>query len=148
MNRPIRKPLVIVPHLIARSVLEEASLHLEVQLPRHWIRQLTQRAHVTLDCNADFRRKIDRGNTGRDLLWSFMRHWLYDKIAREFPTLLPLLPTEYAVGRPLPTPKPPKNPRLPLPDPNALATCKTDAKRDAKYLRKRPTDEKQMKFCI
>jgi hypothetical protein len=109
-----KKPLIIVPEAIARAVVEEASFYLEYDLPHHWIRRLTHRAYVTLECNADFRRKIERGNNGRDLLWSFMRHWLCALMAKELPHLHSRLPSEYNVGRELPPP-PPTRINLPCP---------------------------------
>ena len=93
----------IVPGAVARAVWQEAGAWLDVELPREWIRRLTVRADVIYFHNPRFRRKIrGQGNTGRDWLWMFARHWLAAMIRRHSPQLHARLPASYNVGCDLP----------------------------------------------
>jgi hypothetical protein len=96
----------IVPSAIAAAVLEEAGVWLGQPLPRRWIRELTGYANTVYAHNPRFRRKVrGPGNTGRDYLWAFVRHWLTGLMWERRPQLHAHLPTCYSVGHPLP-PKP------------------------------------------
>jgi len=59
----------ILPHVIAESIREEASVWLGQPLPRRWVRELIARANTVYARNERFRRKIRAGgNRGRDYL--------------------------------------------------------------------------------
>ena len=93
----------IVPHAVASAVWEEAGAWLGEELPREWIRRLAVRADVIYFHNPRFCRKIrGQGNTGRDWLWTFTRHWLAAMIRRRDYDLYTRLPASYSVGCDLP----------------------------------------------
>jgi hypothetical protein len=99
----IERDTPIVPGAVAKAVWHEASAWLDVELPREWIRRLAIRANVIYFHNPRFRRKIrGPGNTGRDWLWIFARHWLAAMIRRRSPQLYARLPASYSVGCDLP----------------------------------------------
>ena len=93
----------IVPAAVARAVWQEASVWLGEPLPREWIRRLAFRADVIYFHNPRFRRKIrGQGNTGRDWLWMFARHWLAAMIRKHDYDLYTRLPASYSIGCDLP----------------------------------------------
>ena len=99
----IERDTPIIPAAVAVAVWEEASAWLDVELPREWIRRLAVRADVIYFHNPRFRRKIrGSGNTGRDWLWMFTRHWLAAMIRRREPQLYARLPASYGTGCDLP----------------------------------------------
>src|SRR6266567_4168166 len=96
----------IVPRAIMEAVCEEAGIWLGQPLPRRWIRELAARANAVYAHNPRFRRKVRaRGNSGRDYLWAFTRHWLSGLMWERRPQLHARMPNSYSVGHPLP-PKP------------------------------------------
>jgi hypothetical protein len=93
----------IVPRAVAVSVWAEACAWLDEELPREWICRLAVRADVIYFHNPRFRRKIrGQGNTGRDWLWMFTRHWLAAMIRKRSPQLYARLPASYSTGCDLP----------------------------------------------
>ncbi len=102
-RRWIEHDTPIVPGAVARAVWQEASAWLNVELPREWIRRLAVRAEVIYFHNPRFRRKIrGQGNTGRDWLWMFARHWLAVMIQKHNLQLHARLPATYSIGCDLP----------------------------------------------
>jgi len=96
----------IVPRAIMEAVCEEAGVWLGQPLPRRWIRELTARANAVYARNPRFRRKVRAsGDSGRDYLWAFTRHWLAGLLWERRPQSHTRLPNSYSVGHPLP-PKP------------------------------------------
>jgi hypothetical protein len=94
------------PRAVAEAVWEEASVWLEQPLPRRWLRELIAEANTVYAHNPRFRRKLRaNGNSGRDWLWAFTRHWLAALIHERRPQLHRRLPNSYNTGDPLP-PKP------------------------------------------
>jgi hypothetical protein len=90
----------IIPGAIAFAVWNEASGILSVDLPRSWIAQLACHAEVVFRHNPKFRARVCAGgNSGRDYLWSFMRHWLCGMLFEHDPSLRARLPKGYEVGR-------------------------------------------------
>ena len=99
----IERDTPIIPDAVAGAVWRGASAWLDVKLPREWIRRLAVRADVIYFHNPRFRRKIrGSGNTGRDWLWTFTRHWLAAMILRRSPQLYARLPASYSIGCELP----------------------------------------------
>lgn len=99
----IERDTELMPWLVADSVLHEASQFLGESLPPEWADWLDQRAERCYAKHAHFRRLIRRrGNTGRDYLFKFFRHWLASRLRRERYGLFVRLPKEYGVGEPLP----------------------------------------------
>jgi hypothetical protein len=99
----IERDTPIIPGAVAGAVWQEAGVWLDVELPREWIRRLAVRADVIYFHNPRFCRKIrGQGNTGRDWLWTFTRHWLAAMIQRRDYDLYTRLPASYSIGRDLP----------------------------------------------
>src|SRR2546426_7530 len=93
----------IVPRAVMVAVCEAASVWLGHPLPRRWVRELTARANTVYAHNPRFRRKVRaEGNSGRDYLWAFVRHWLAGLILERRPDFHALLPASYNCGHPLP----------------------------------------------
>ena len=93
----------LVPGAVARAVCEEVTVWLDEPLPRRWLRELTGRANTVYAHNAHFRKTIrGEGARGRDLLWTFMRHWLSGLLWEHRRHLYNRLPSDYRVGCPLP----------------------------------------------
>lgn len=100
--RRIEEETVIIPQAVAESVCEEAQVWLRHPLPRRWVRELVAHANTVYSHNARFRQKIRaKGNTGRDWLWTFMRHWLAAILQQRRPQLFARLPAEFSSGHPL-----------------------------------------------
>jgi hypothetical protein len=56
--------------------------------PRQWEAELAERANLIYQHNPWFHRLMRRrGNTGRDSLWAFTRHWLCALLASRRPDL-------------------------------------------------------------
>ncbi len=101
-SRRIETDTPALPHVIAACVVEEASAWLREPLPAAWVSQLAARAETAYERNEPFRRRIrGKGDTGRDWLWAFMRHWLSARLLRRRPDLHRRLPSGYHVGREL-----------------------------------------------
>jgi hypothetical protein len=101
----------VVPRAVAEAVWEEAGVWLDEPLPRRWIRELAAHAETVYAHNERFRRKLRaNGNTGRNWLWIFTRHWLAALIRERRPHLHSCLPKSYNTGHPLPS-KPAVPPR-------------------------------------
>jgi hypothetical protein len=95
----------LVPDIVARGVWEEACAYLNVDLPREWMGRLTRRAELIYQRNARVRARLrGRGNSGRDWLWTFMRHWLTALLHWHQPLLFNRLPADFSRGCQLPSP--------------------------------------------
>jgi len=95
----IERDTELMPWLIADSVIDEASDFLNEPLPREWADWLDQRAERCYAKHDHFRRLIRRrGNTGRDYLHKFFRHWLASRLRRERYGLFVRLPKEFCFG--------------------------------------------------
>ena len=93
----------IVPRAVAMSVWAETCAWLGEELPRQWVNRLAAHANVIYARNPHFRKILQRsGNTGRDWLWAFTRHWLAARIKKHRPELHARLPQSYNVGGDLP----------------------------------------------
>ena len=102
-------PLVV--SAVAIFVWEEASLWLDQPLPQRWIRELIARANTVYAEDQDFRRKIrGRGDSGRDWLWIYTRHWLAALIRDRRPNLYRRLPSSFGGGRSWPQESSPLRP--------------------------------------
>jgi hypothetical protein len=100
----IEKETQIVPVAVADSIWHEASFWFGEMLPRKWIAELAERAEVIYAHNPRFRKLLrGRGNSGRDWLWAFTRHWLSGLLIERRPSLAERLPSEYRIGRPFST---------------------------------------------
>jgi hypothetical protein len=87
------------PRAVAEGVWEEASVWLGRPLPRRWLRELIAEAKTVYVHNARFRRKMRaNGDSGREWLWLFARHWLAALIHEPRPELHKHLPASYNRG--------------------------------------------------
>jgi hypothetical protein len=95
----IERDTELMPWLIADSVLQEAGWYLGVDLPAEWSDWLDGRAERVYVRHAHFRSMIrGRGNSGRDVLYRFFRHWLAGRLKRERYSLFQRLPVEFGLG--------------------------------------------------
>ena len=91
------------PRAVAEAVWGEASVWLEQPLPRRWLRELIAEANTIYANNPRFRRKLRaNGDSGREWLWVFTRHWLAALIHERRPHLHRRLPASYNAGGALP----------------------------------------------
>ena len=106
----IERRTLLMPWIIADSVLGEAARWLHTDLPPEWAEWLDARAGRCFARHRQFHRLIsangNSGNAGRDQLYKFMRHWLAGRLARERTALYRRLPPGYALGLPPMTPRP------------------------------------------
>jgi hypothetical protein len=90
------------PRAVAQAVWEEASLWLGQPLPRRWLRELIAEANTVYAHNTRFRRKLRAdGDSGREWLWLFARHWLAALIHERRSHLHQRLPASFNRGEPL-----------------------------------------------
>jgi len=102
-RRRIQNDTPIVPRAVAEAVCEEACVWLGESLPPEWTNRLAARANLAYTRSAQFRRMIRRGgDSGRDWLWAFTRHWLAAMIRRRSQRLYARLPAAYSTGASLP----------------------------------------------
>lgn len=100
----IEEETPLVPRAAAEGVWEEVSVYLQTELPASWKEYLAIRADVIYQRNEHFRGLIRRGgDTGRDWLWTFMRHWLAALIYRWDASLYSRLPASFSAGADLPS---------------------------------------------
>jgi hypothetical protein len=87
----------IMPWVVAQSVIEEAQKETGASLNvRNLVRSLSTRAQTTYEHNEDFRKKVrGRGDSGRDTLYAFMRHWLAAYLKKEQPDVFRKLPGDW-----------------------------------------------------
>jgi len=100
----IEKETLLIPIAVANGVWREASTWLGEMLPREWIVDLAVRPEVIYAHNPQFRKLLrGRGNSGRDWLWAFARHWLSGLLFEHRPSLAARMPAGYQSGHPLPS---------------------------------------------
>jgi hypothetical protein len=116
-----RKPIgriedetLLLPHLIAEYVVEEAAIYFEqvtdgrihrpiVGLEPSVVDYLANHAQQIYEHNESFRKLLrSKSNRGRDSLYAFMRHWTAGHLKDSHGALFALLPQSYLVGNPLP----------------------------------------------
>ncbi len=100
----IERETLLMPWLIAESVLAEAGRWLGADLPGEWSAWLDARAERIYRRHPHFRGLVSSpvGNRGRDALYRFFRHWLASRLARERRALFRRLPESFALGLPVP----------------------------------------------
>jgi len=97
----IEQETALLPQVIADSVCLEAATYLQSEKLMGYTGQLVGRAENTYAVNARWRRQLQRQD-GRDVLYSFMRHWLAALLKKEQPRLFAELPPSFANGQQLP----------------------------------------------
>lgn len=99
----IEHDTLLMPWLIADSVVQECSAWLGVDLPDECSDWLDARAERLYANRRHFFQLIRRGGTqARSRLFMFMRHWLAAKLKRTQLRLYRRLPYTYSNGLPLP----------------------------------------------
>jgi hypothetical protein len=108
--RSIGEDTPIMPAVVADCVVDEllrfvgSEAFTRLGIHRELADKLAQRAEEVYLHNATWRKLIrSRGNRGRDALYSFMRHWMADHIARTDTALYARFPAGYSTGAPLPS---------------------------------------------
>lgn len=109
-ERFIERDTPILPYVLASSVIEEVERAFPFlpaddadyrRVMEELTTALTARAHGCYQ-GERFRRKVQgRGNTGRDFLAMFMRHWLTALLQTHAPVTARKLPQTFALGQPL-----------------------------------------------
>lgn len=106
MGRWLDRDTPLLPRIVAESICGEAATFLRDDLPMQYAARLAARAVRLYACNAAFARRMRApGNTGREWLRSFMRHWLASYLSRDHRRLFDRLPSSYCVGEPLAVPR-------------------------------------------
>ena len=106
MPKRIEDETALLPHVIADSVIRELFLLARdtyAAMPtlsetEDAVTYLTDYAETVYQANPDWRKKIKRGMSGRDYLYSFMRHWLAGYAKVHWPSLFGLIPESFRVG--------------------------------------------------
>ena len=96
----------ILPYMVADNVIDEVGncvpLDMSPAEQRALADKLADRADTVYASNETFRRKIrGRGNTGRDTLYAFMRHWLASELKKTRPRVFAKLPSSFMNGEQL-----------------------------------------------
>jgi hypothetical protein len=94
---------LLMPDVIAESVVQEAERFLKADLPASFVERLAAKAHYLYPRRKHFQKMLkSRGNAGRDNLSMFMRHWTAAWLKREKYTLHKKFPWSYSLGIRLP----------------------------------------------
>ena len=86
----------LMPEAVADAVTEEVEQYvgLEHGSLRPLANELADQARAIYGANADFAKKL-RADSGRDTLYSFMRHWLAALLKKKRPDVFAKLPSGY-----------------------------------------------------
>jgi hypothetical protein len=98
----IERDTLLMPWVIAESVLHEASRFLGLELPDAWADFLDQRAEHCYAKHRQFRHLVRKERAGRSYLYAFFRHWLSGKLHKTNLSLYRRLPHSYLLGAVLP----------------------------------------------
>lgn len=102
LSTPLERDTLLLPEVIAESVVAEASRYLHADLPTDFPSRLAAKAYHLYPRHRHFHRMLNRpGNRGRDNLYVYMRHWTASWLNRERRALFKRMPWEYSLGRPL-----------------------------------------------
>ena len=100
---PLERDTLLMPDVIAETVVAKAEGFLRADLPAGWAERLAARAHHLYSCHEHFKKSLNRPRDyGRDILHAYMRHWTAGWLKREQNPLFKALPAEYCLGRPVP----------------------------------------------
>lgn len=93
----------LIPEAVAGTVTQECAVFLDSEIPLSFAEQLSERAVACYAKSQHFRKLLnERGNSGRDWLYCFMRSWLAAILYKNNPDLFRRLPTDYCRGMELP----------------------------------------------
>jgi hypothetical protein len=100
----LERDTLLMPDAIAESVVQEAERFLKADLPAGFAERLAARVYYLYPRHRHFKKVLNgAGNTGRNSLYMYMRHWTGSWLKRERSPLFKKLPWSYAQGRPLPS---------------------------------------------
>ena len=104
-RRPqLERETPIVAIAAARQIVEEVSRYLDQPLPPRYAARLAHRARAIYANSPSFRARINApGDTGRDWLYLFMRHWFAAILKADCSACYDQLPASFSTGEPLPT---------------------------------------------
>jgi hypothetical protein len=89
----------IVPFIVAECVAYEAARLTKTDSPLAFVQFLAERAESIYAANPQFRKLINaRGDSGRDTLYMFMRHWISAELKRTKPREFSRLPESFCLG--------------------------------------------------
>lgn len=96
----------ILPYAVADSVINEVDrcvpLNMSIGEQRALVDKLADHADAVYSRNEGFRKKIrGHGDTGRDHLYAFMRHWLSAELKKSRPAVFDQLPQSFMSGEEL-----------------------------------------------
>ena len=98
----LERETLLMPDVIAETVVAEAERFLQAELPAGWAVRLAARAEHLYGCNRLFQRTLNLpGHQGRDALYMYLRHWTAGWLQREQNPLFRRLPPDYGLGQPL-----------------------------------------------
>jgi len=100
----IESETVLLPYVIAIQVCREVQRHFQIWEWDYdpYVELLVRRAEAVYASRADWQRKLKyRSNYGRDVLYTFMRHWLSGEMKDARDPLFGRLPDSFSMGVPL-----------------------------------------------
>jgi hypothetical protein len=98
----LERDTLLMPEVIAETVVQEAERFLQADLPADYAERLAAKAYYLYGRHKHFHQTLNgRGNCGRDSLYMYMRHWTGGWLKRECNPLSQKLPWEYALGHKL-----------------------------------------------
>ena len=101
----LERDTLLMPDAIAESVVQEVEAFLGTTLADDFAGRLAAKAHRLYPRHRHFHKMLNRpGNSGRDNLYAYMRHWTAGWLKRERSALYKKLPWEFGQGRRLQTP--------------------------------------------
>jgi hypothetical protein len=99
----LERNTLLVPEWIAETVVQEAEGFLQAHLPEDYAARLASKAYHLYPRHKHFHKMLNcPGNSGRNNLYMYMRHWTAGWLKRERSVLYKKLPWSYAQGRALP----------------------------------------------
>lgn len=99
----IEESTPLLPYVVADCVIGEVETHVNDCIPfgdhEKLADYLTTKMNHLFQVNETFRKKI-RGNSGREYLYCFMRHWLSAELYKR-PGMREKIPAHFANGLPI-----------------------------------------------
>lgn len=98
----LERDTLLTPEWVAESVVQETERVLKADLPADFVERLAAKAYRLYPRHRHFKQMLNRpGNTGRNNLCMYMRHWTAAWLKRERSALYKKLPWSFALGLPL-----------------------------------------------
>jgi hypothetical protein len=92
----------LLARIVAETICAEAAAWLEDDEPMRYAPALAARAVRLYARNPSFAKRLQApGNTGREWLRVFLRHWLAARLKRHHRALFDRLPQSFALGAPI-----------------------------------------------